>query len=283
MKLKDFFTKIGEHIKTEEFTKFVENVPDADIDDSVMADFEGAYLTRERAVADKDVLNRIRPQLLDPIDRDIKNMLQALGHENAHEVEKEKDTYKKIAIVSREIPNALQRASKPAEGGEDFKKKIAQKDEAINDLTKKIESINSEWTQKEAELKSGFESKLHDIHLNSELDKISGNYTFADAYEKTRGTLQSAILGELKQSNKLQLSEKDGKADILVLDENGSPRFNGNSPVTIKSLLDEAYKPFLKQSNADNNGQQQQSQATPQRFPVQNPPNGTNMPRRNTG
>lgn len=283
MSSKEFFGKIGQHLNNEDFNKFVDTVPEFDMDDALFTEFENTFMTRERALADKQIVGKLKREHLDPIDKEIGSILKVMGYENAHDIEKQGDTYKKIALITQEIPKALEKAGKGSVTSEDVKKKLEQKDGIIAELTKKFETANSDWANEKTSMQAAFDDKIHNIHLDSELDKMSQNYTFAEAYEKTRPTLQGAILGELKRTNKLKLAEKDGKTDIQILDDNGSPRFNGNTPVTVKSLLDEAYKPFLKQSNADGNGQQPPGQATPTRFAVPAAtPGASPMPRRNT-
>jgi len=54
----------------------------------------------------------------------------------------------------------------------------------------------------------------------------------------------------------LKLGEENGKSLVRVLDEKGSTKFNGNSPVTIDQLLEEAYKPYLKKSEGSTSTRQ---------------------------
>lgn len=273
MKAKDFFAKIGEHLKTEGFAEFIDKVPDFDFDDQFLVDFENTYLTRERAAADKEVNGKLRAQILNPIDREIKEILKAMAYPNMHDVDKEQDTYKKIALVTKQIPEFGKASSKGVENADEFKKKLKEYEDREQDYLKRFSTIDDDH-KKELQLRDEKHQKdFHDYRLTSELEKLSNKYIFAEAYEKTRPALTNAILGDLKKSNLLQLAMKEnGETDIQVLEpgENPRPKFNGNTPVTVKNLLDEAYKPFLKQSNTDNNGQgqttQQQSTTT-----VQNP------------
>jgi hypothetical protein len=251
MKLKDFFSKVKDSgkIDNEDFVKFVEAVPDVDFPDTAFGAFEQKFMTFERAIADKEVKRRLRADILDPVDSEIAKILPLLGYDNSHEIAREADTYKKIAGLTKEIPSVLQKASKGVENADEFKKKLSEKDNIITDLTKKFETLESEHKTNVGDVTKGFEKKLHDYRLDTELEKLSSKYTFAEAYEKTREQIQRAMLGDLRSSHKLQLADKEGKADISILNDDGSPRFDGNTPVTIKSLLDKVYEPFLKKSN----------------------------------
>jgi hypothetical protein len=70
------------------------------------------------------------------------------------------------------------------------------------------------------------------------------------------------------------LVEKDGKLDIHILGEDGAPRFEGNTPVTITSLLEPVFKPYLKA----NNDSQQKDEPQQRSFKVEN--GGANGSRR---
>jgi hypothetical protein len=75
------------------------------------------------------------------------------------------------------------------------------------------------------------------------------------------------LMSDIKSAHDLRLGEKDGQAEIQVYDrESGKPRFTGNTPVTITSVLEEKYKPFLKQSDGGGStqGQERNRQQPPQ-------------------
>lgn len=264
MKSKDFFTRLKETgaIESEDFDKLIESVPEFEIPDPAFEAFESNFLTRERAISDPEVDRRARPKILAPIDKEIKAILEAMGHENKNDILKENDTYKKIAILTKEIPAALQRAGKGSESNEEFKKKLEAKEQMISELTKKFETAESEYNQKIQESKTQYETQLKDYKLQSHLQKLSSQYTFAEAFEKTRDAVEKVTLSDLRSKYKLDLVEKDGGAEIHVLNEDGSPRFNGNTPVTIKHVMDEAYKPFLKVSNGQGSMTNQPQQTT---------------------
>ena len=281
MKSKDFFSKLSDNIAGDEFKKILDAVPDFEIPDAAFSAFEESYLTVDRAASDRRVNGKLKHEHLDPIDRDIKKIFSVLGIDD-NDVNKELDTYKKMARLASEVPSAIDKAKTvTGEASEELKKKLKTSEETNAEHMRRIESMNSEFATKEAALKSGFEKQLHDIRLDTELDKLSSSYTFADAYEERRSALQTALLGDIRTKNNLQFAaNENGSAEIRVLDTDGKPRFNGNTAVTIKSLLDEVYKPFLKQSNANGqpNGQQQATTPT-----FQAPNTTAQMPRRNTG
>lgn len=270
MKIKDYFKKLKEQgkINNEEFDKFIETVPDGEMPDTLFPVLEDTFLTKERALTHKEVAGRLRRETLDPIDNDLKELLKYLPAEIVLNVEKEESTYKKLAAIKAGIPEAIQKAGKnPVD--EDVKKKLHEKETVIQDLMAKFEKANSEFANKEKNITSEWEGKFKNYRLDSELEKLANSFTFADAYKDSRPALTKALLGEIKAKNKLDLVEKDGGIDLVVLDETGAPRFNGNSPVTISSLLEEPFKPFLKVNNNDQHPSGKTNQAT-QSYKVDN-------------
>lgn len=254
MKYKDYFStlKTQGKISNEAFDKFLETVPEGEFPDDVFQVLESTFMTAERAYAHKDVAGKLRGEILDPLRNDIKEMLKHLPANIVMDVEKEESVYKKLAAINKGLPEAFQKAAK-APNDEEAKKKFQEIQAANQELLAKFEKVNSESEKYKKDLQSEFDGKIKSYKLDSELERRANSFTFAEAYKETRGPLTKAILNELKSKNKLELVEKEGEYDIQILDENGTPRFQGNTPVTINALLEEPFKPFLKMNNADGN------------------------------
>lgn len=273
MKYKDFFSKLKEQgkITNADYDKFLETVADGELPDDVFKVFEDTFMTAERATTHPAVDKAMRHNLLNPVDQDIKELLKFLPAELVMDVENEKSTYKKMELIKKAIPTALQKAGTPPNDAE-AKKKIEEQKAIIQELTTKFEKANGEFSEKEKKIKSDYEKQFNDYKLDSELEKLANSYTFADAYKDTRPAVTKALLSEIKGKHHLELATKDGQTSIQVMDlgEDGKPRgpkFNGNTPVTIQSLLEEPFKPFLKQNNAE--GGQGKTQVT-KTFKVEN-------------
>jgi hypothetical protein len=272
MKLKDFFTKLKEQgdIKNEEYIKFLETAPDSDIPDTILPAIEEKFMTADRAVTHKEVDKKMRHNILNRIDEDINELKKILPADVVIDLDKADSTYKKMEIIKKAIPDTLQKAAKAPDDAE-VKKKIDDQKAIIQDLTGKIEKINGEYAEREKKIKDEHESAFKNYRLDSELEKLANSFTFADAYKDSRPALTKALLGEIKAKHALDLTTKDGQTviEVLELGDDGKPRgpkFNGNTPVTIQSLLEEPFKPFLKQNNADTGGGQTQ---TTQQFRVE--------------
>lgn len=260
MKSQQFFNQLKTQgkINSAEWDTFVGTVPEFEIPDTAIKAFEDNFLTRERALADSMIHGQIRALSLNPIDNDIKKLIQIiepLDKDLAGAISKLSrdpqgqvpDTFKQMEQFTKSLPSIFEKL-KTSSGDEDFKKKLKEKDLTIQELTDKFTSVKNEYENKEKALQGDFENKMTEYKLDSELAKLANSYTLAEAYAKNKDSLHKMILQELKSSNKLQLGDKEGQTMIQILDEHGKPRFNGNSPVTINSVLDEKFAPFLKQN-----------------------------------
>lgn len=279
MKLKDYFLKLKEQggIKNEDFDKFIETVPDSEMPDTVFPVLDSTFLTVQRAISHEKVYGDITAKNLDRFDGDIKSILKFLPTERVLEIEREPSTFKKMAIIRDAMPEVIQKASK-APNDEESKKKIQELTDARQELVDKISKINESHSAELKKFQEDSEKNLKNYKLDSELEKKMNSYTFADVFKDARPTLTKALLGEVKAKNSIDLVEKNGAYDFQILDEKGNPRFenNGNTPVTIDSLLDPIVKPYLKASNSEQQQQSQQQQQQPKTFQV----NGGNVPRR---
>ena len=280
MKLKDYFQKLKEQggIKNEEFDKFLETVPDGEMPDTVFPVLDSTFLTVTRAKSHNDVRGKIMAELLDPIDLDIKQIMKLMPAEKVIDIERQDSTYKKLGIIRDALPDVISKAAK-APNDEEAKKKIQELQEANQGMVKKISEINESHKTELQKFKDEGEKTLKNYRLDSVLESKANSYTFADVFKGARPALTKAALSEIKVKNRLDLIEKDGELSISVLDEHGAPRFEngGNTPVTIDSLLDGAFKDYLKASNAEQQ-QQSQQQQPPKTFKVDN--GGGNVPRR---
>jgi len=266
MKSKDFFLTLKNQgkITNEELDKFLETVPDFDFPDSAFKSFEEKFMTVERASTHPDVVSKLRMQNLNPIDRDLAKIIEEISKEDkwqAAEIAKivrqgsdSPDTYRQIAALTEAIPKMFAKV-KVAPNDEEAKKTIADQKRAIEELTGKFTTAESDYHKKYKAAEEGFTNQLHDYKLGARLEKLAGSRTFADAYKDTIPVLTKALLGEIKASNTLKYATKEnGEEDVQVMEmKDGAliPKFNGNTPVTIDMLIEEKFKPFEKQNGVE--------------------------------
>jgi len=262
MKSKDFFNKLKEtgKIDAEDFVKMIDVIPEFEIPDNAFKAFEDKFMTVERASAHPEVTAKLRSQHLMPLDSDIDKIVsfiekidKYLGIDISKHTkvtssgDKIKDTYKQMAAITDVLPKLFEKAKVPSDDAE-MKKQIEEYKKSNHELMEKFKTVDHDWNEKLKLESKGFEEKLSAFKRDTYLEKLSSNYTFADAYEKTRDVLQKSILGDLKAKHNLAYAENNGETSIEVVEvKDGVPRpkFNGNTPVTIQALLDEAYKQTL--------------------------------------
>lgn len=273
MKQKDFFSQLVRqgNITEAEATKFIETLTDVEIPDAFVKAHENSFMTMDRAAAHKDIHGKIKREVLDPVDNDLVKIYETIkeyGDGNLDNlIKSEQNTYNKLKAIEKILPDVIKKAKGAPQTDEETKKKLTAAEKTIQEFGDKFSTAEKDYNTRLSEAENKFNAQLSDYKLNSELEKLTNKYTLAEAFEKTRGAISKVTLAELRNSNKLKLGEKDGQHSIIVLDDEGKPKFNGNSPVTIDALLDEAYKPFLKKSES---GPPRDPKTT---VPVTTPPN----------
>ncbi len=253
-KKKDFFAKLKEQAKINnpDFDSFLEKLTDEDIPDPIIQLIESKFMTAERAVSDRDVYGKVKAEVLDAADTKLneltdvhlKSYLDPIQYQDL----KRESTYKRMDMLNKLIPDIIKKVKTGTVTDEDTKKQIKELQKTIEELgqekvamsekvVKDVESVNDQWSK-----------KLEQTEINYHLDKLSNKFTLAEAFEQDRDAVNNLVLGKVKAHN-LRLIDQNGQKVIMVNDEHGKPKFNGsNSAVTIQSLLEEGYKPYLKKS-----------------------------------
>jgi hypothetical protein len=264
MKLRDFLTRTNKQakIENEDFAKALDTIPEAiELPDVWVNLFDDNFLTRERAQADSKIHNKIRAEVLDAVDTHLKNYLPFLDAKEQAEIEAETDTYKKLKLLKTAIPAAIE---KNKTANPDVAEQVKEYKKQSEDLVKKIQTINSEREAEKAELEKKYQAEKSEMKLDWTLEREFGKFTFADEFKPTRDSIIKIITTDLKSKNTLSLGDN---GQVLVMEEDPATKtvkqkFNGNDPVTLDKLLDEATKPFIKQNNADGKPKPESSSRT---------------------
>ena len=262
MKLKQHFTTLKSQAKleNEDFNKFIEALPEEmEIPDIAVNLLAENFLTRQRAISDKQVYDKIRAETLNGVDDQVRNILPMLSSTDRDIVEKETNSYKKIELIKTALDNAIKAAKND---NPDAGEQVKELKKTQSELTERIKSINLERETEVKTLKDSFEKDKKGMKLDWTLDKKLSEFEFGDEYKTVRSTLTDSIIGKIKSEHVLEL---DDKGNIQVLDkESRKPLFEGNNPVTLEHLLVEPLKPFIKKNNKDEGTQgRQQQQARP--------------------
>jgi hypothetical protein len=257
MKIKDFLTKLKTDGKITDpgFLAAIEGAADVHIfPDETLPVFESAFLTTDRAATDKTVHTKLKREILDPVDVELKPILafiDTIDKFKASEIDKMNSTYEKIKAIQTAIPALYEKAKKAPED-EEIKKKLKTFEDSNQDLLQRIDKMNKEYSEKEKFFQTESEKKISDFKLNMELEKMANSIKFGKAFsdDAVRKDITKVKLDGLRAKHALQLVDKDGQTQIQVTDKEGKPLFNGNSAVTINQLLEEEFKPYIKANNA---------------------------------
>jgi hypothetical protein len=276
MKLKDFFTKLKTDgkITQAEFLAAIETIPEFEFPDKAIEAFEAAFLTIDRAATDKQVHSKLKREFLDPLDNDFKKILTVVdGFDKfkASEIDKIGSTYEKSAAITAYLPELLAKIKATPGTDEEAKKELKKAKDTVQELMGKIETINTDTAEREKHWQKESEEKISGYRLRTELEKRANSIKFGKAYtdEIVRKDITKGKLDKLIASKVLQLIEKDGQdPDILVLDAEGKPRFNGNSAVTINSLLEDEFKVYIKANNSGDEEDEEDGKQVTKRFKV---------------
>lgn len=256
MKAKDFFKKVNDQAKinNEDFNKSLETLSDTDIPDVWVNLFNEAFLTRERAEADQKITQKIKAETLNAVDVNIKKILPLLDEKDREEIEKEASSYKKIELLEKAIPNLVTKAKgdKP-----DTDEQVKQLKKNVQEFADKVAAVQRERDEQIKTLQAQHEQEKSNLKLDWTLDKKFSEFTFADEFVPLKPAIIKNIVDTVKAQNAIQLDEK---GQIVVVDIDpvtkvAKPKFNGNDPVTIDSLLSDPIKPFLKKNNAEGGGE----------------------------
>jgi hypothetical protein len=251
MKAKDFLKKVAEQgkINNEDFNKVVETFPEVELGEVFPNLFQESFLTRERAEADPKISQKIKAETLNAVDAKIAKLLPLVDVKDREEIEKEPSSYKKIELLEKAIPNLVTKAK-----GENpnVDEKVKQLEKNVQEFADKVTTVTREKDEQLKAVQKQHEEEKANLKLDWTLDKKLADYTLADEFIPIKGAIIKNIVDTVKTSNSLQLDEK-GQIVVVEIDpatKTAKPKFNGNDPVTIDSLLAEPLKNFLKKNNS---------------------------------
>lgn len=262
MKLKAFFEKLEADgkISNDKFKAAVQAIPDFELDDEAVSAFENSFMTVDRAKVHREVQGAIMPVVLGPIEKDLKKIMgiiDGVDKFKSSEIDKMDSTYKRIEAITAYLPEMVSKLKVPSTD-EETKKELEKAKGTITELTGKFEKLNGETADKEKFWQKESEKAIKGFKLDMLLENKAQQLTFGKAYADplVRKDITKVNLNALKESNLLELIEQDGaEPSIQILDKDGKPRFNGNTPVTIDNLMEQTFQRYIKKSNDDQDDQ----------------------------
>ncbi len=265
MKLKDFLEKKNAQgkINNEDFNKALATIPDVELPDLWVNLFDENFLTRDRAESDFKITQKIKAETLNAVDANLKKVLPLLDAKDQEDIDKDLSTYKKIELFGSAIPKLLDKVK--GENPSD-NEKVKQLEKNVKEFADKVAVVTREKEDALKEQQRQFEDERSSLRLDWTLDKKLSEYILADEFIPLREAIITNVKTDIRTKNSLQLDDK-GQIVVVEIDPAtrvAKPKFNGNDPVTIDSLLSDPLKNFLKKNNAGGgNGEEKGSKQKP--------------------
>lgn len=253
VKLKDFLRKGADtaQIKDTDFEAVLSasGLAELEVTDEFVSKWNNAYLTRERAENDAEIVKKIKlsskSEVLDGIDDKIGLLLSKVPKDKSEEIEKEKNTFKKLELVNEALEAVINNTKS---GKEQDLRKVEE------EWSAKLKNQEAAWkTEKDSLVQKMKDDQLHFVLKNKIL-----SYNFADHFTDVKPALTEAIINQIKSHT------HNGTSIKLILDEAGNVNVrqeiegslrdvytNGNDKLTIDNLIDPAVDKFLKKSSGE--------------------------------
>jgi len=246
MKGKEYFQKLIEQgkLESEDVKKFLDTVPDFEMPDVVFAEIEGNFLTRDRAYADSKVRARLRTEVFDAFEKNFEKIYALIDADTLMDIKQERDSFKKIDMMVSGLNKSIDSAK---HGKIDQTEALKALEKTRDELLGKIKTINTEREEEKTKLIEDFAKKEEESTIQHSL--ISGLSKFELGKEHTalKDSIFSFIITDLKANNALKIDKTNGQ--IGVFNADGSPKFEGNTQVTIDKLLEAKISPYVKRNN----------------------------------
>lgn len=276
MKLADFLRKVAEQgkIVDTDFNALMtaSALAELEVPDVVGTKFDEAFLTRERAENDPDIIKKIKntskAEVLDGVDEQLKVFIDLLPKEKADEISKNRNTFERITALGAAVKDFT-------EGSKSKVDKDIQKVE--EEWAKKLKFAKDEAAQQVATLKKENQNNALKFVLKNKIL----SHEFADAYKGLKEDLAEIVITKVKNS------QIKGTPIVLDLDESGSVNvrhevegtlrdiYDGQEKVTLDKLLTPALDPFIKKSTGNGQGTNGEPTNGPKKIPTPTNPNPT--------
>lgn len=256
------FKKLGIEI-TDDLKPLVEL--DTEVSDEVAGKIDKGLLTIEAAKSNPEVNKVLKQQILAGADNKMDELIKELGVTVDEEFVNEKNTYEKIAKLSKAL---IETGKKKAEAAnkEGVSETLKKERDAFTakeaDLNKKLKDLTESLTNKETEFKTTRESDLTSFELQKIL--LGKDYVFPKEMD---GSLKvNTALGALNKdlAEKGLVIKRNDAGTLVITDKEGNKAYTDNHEAIDNPLT---YIDSVLTSNKllninDPNEQQQQQQSS---------------------
>lgn len=192
---------------------------EAEIADDIVSKVDKSLLTLEAAKSNSEIIKAIKATTLSGADSKLDELIAELGLQPNEDFGNNKNTYDKIAIITKLAHEAGKKASGATnkQTADDFTKKEAE-------YNRQLKELKDSLTAKETEFKTTRENDLTTFELKTILS--GKNYIFP-AEMDTNLKLSTALGAVQQELSKNGLSIKRTEAGQLqVVDKDGNPAYN---------------------------------------------------------
>jgi len=223
-----------------------------EVSEDMQKAFTDKYLTRDRAVADEEIMRKLtleaRGRVFDSVDLKLKKVKALLSQEDQDLIDNEKNTLLKLDLLEKAIQNVGSGKSDDVKKVNDaYRKKEAE-------FHEKITALEDTLKQKDA----NFGKQIKDVKLDYALRTMVAGFELAPEFasEEHRNFLAESTIHSLKQNYKVEFDEKDERVLHLRKEVDGATTdvYEGNTKVGLTDVLKKKYEPYLKKSAGAGNG-----------------------------
>lgn len=253
--LSDLAKKAGVDTTQQDFVSLLSH--DIEIPDAIATAMNKGLLNIDAAKNNPDVKKAIRAEALNGVDSKINDILEELGIDDAAEILEEKNSYEKIAKLTKKVKEL--EGKKAGSGKKEEKDALETK---IADLNKEIKGLKDGHTVKEKEWQTAREGDLNRFDLHKKL--LGKEYALPKEMDSDLKltTAESAINKALATKGYKLVRTETG---LSIVDKDGNKAYNDNhEPLEVDQFIDGALaqNKLLKvndqsQGGGGNSGQQQ--------------------------
>lgn len=263
--LSNLAKKAGVDVAAPEFIALLSH--DIEIPDAIADNLNKGLMDINAAKANTEVRKAIRTEALNGVDSKVTELLEELGIEEADDITGEKNSYEKVAKLTRKVKEM---ESKKA--GTSNNKDKAEIEKQIAELNGKLKTANETLTKKEKEWEATRESDLTRFDLHRQLLGKESSLPKDLDDELKLSTLEGAVNKSLAAKGyKLVRTE----AGLSIVDKDGNKAYSDkHEEIQASSFIDGALaqNKLLKVSDQSQGGggnTQQQIQGGQQNNPYQ--------------
>ena len=238
MKTGEFIISLAKQSNIElddEATKAIQEIA-TDLSDEVATKIQGSLFTVESALANPDIINKLKAESLDAVDQKMKDFAKGFGLDEGflHNLSETKGTYNRIDAVGKAIlANQKLALEKAKEGAPKGDQKELQAE--ITKLNEQIASKNDDTISKQdhEDMVGGFEDMLKEnakamLKLRANTLFSSQNWAMEVSQEANMATANGLFYTELDAKG-INLVDDNG---LKLQTKEGTPYFVDNKEVT---------------------------------------------------